>query len=102
LTYGVLQTAPADNLILAGVARSHLIAHCRILDIPVKEEPFTVQEMMEADEVLISSSGTFCLSASHIDGRAVGGKAGEILSKLQDSVMEEVRRATQLPAYDHI
>jgi D-alanine transaminase len=96
LTRGVLQTAPADNLILAGIARAHIITHCKALGIPVKEEPFTVQEMMDADEVLISSSGTFCLSASHIDGRAVGGKAGELLEKLQDAVMEEVRRTTKL------
>jgi D-alanine transaminase len=97
LTRGSLQTAPADNLILAGVARAHIITQCKALGIPVKEEPFTVQEMMAADEVLVSSSGTFCLSASHIDGKQVGGKAGEILSKLQDAVMEEVRRATQTP-----
>jgi D-alanine transaminase len=93
LTHGVLQTAPADNLILAGVARAHIITHCKALGIPVKEEPFTVQEMMEADEVLTSSSGTFCLSTSHIDGREVGGKAEKLLEKLQDSVMEEARRA---------
>jgi D-alanine transaminase len=90
---GVLQTAPADNLILPGVARAHIIANCKALGIPVKEEPFTLRELMEADEVLLSSSGTFCLSASHIDGREVGGKAAELLEKIRDSVMKEVRAA---------
>ncbi|MDR0562322.1 MAG: aminotransferase class IV [Spirochaetaceae bacterium] len=91
---GVFQTAPADNLILPGIARAHLIAHCRKLGIPVSETPFTVSEMFNADEVMTSSASTFCLSASHIDGIAVGGKAPVLLRRLQDSVLAEFHEAT--------
>lgn len=91
---GVLRTAPADNLILAGVARAHLIGRCRELGVPVDETPFTVREMMEADEVITSSASTFCLSAKLIDGQPVGGRAPELLRRIQDAVMAEFRELT--------
>jgi D-alanine transaminase len=94
LKKGVFQTAPTDNLILPGIARAHLITHCKKLGIPVDESPFTVQELMAADEVMISSTTTFCKSVSHIDGQEVGGKAPEIVKKLQDSVLAEFHQAT--------
>ncbi|GHU06857.1 cytochrome c550 [Spirochaetia bacterium] len=92
---GFFRTAPLDHLILPGIARSHLIIHCGYLGIEVDETPFSVGAMMEADEVIVSSSSTFCLSVSHIDGKPVGGKAPDLLRQLQDSVMEEFREATK-------
>jgi D-alanine transaminase len=88
---GVLRTAPADNLILPGIARAHIIAHCKTLQIPADESPFTLAELFDADEVLISSSGTFCLAANSIDGRPVGGKDQTLLRRLQESLIEEFR-----------
>jgi D-alanine transaminase len=95
LKNGVFQTPPADNLILAGIARAHLITQCGKLGIPAAETPFTVKEMMEADEVMISSSSTLCKSASHINGQAVGGKAPDLLRALQNGVLAEFREATE-------
>jgi D-alanine transaminase len=92
---GVLRTAPADNLILAGIARAHLIAQCGKTGVKVDESAFTVDEMFNADEALVSSSGTFCLSASHIDGKPVGGKAPALLKKIQDALLEEFREGTR-------
>jgi D-alanine transaminase len=74
--------------------RARIIAHCGRLGIPVEERAFTVEELFEADEVFISSSGTFCQSAGHIDGKPVGGRAPDLLRKIQDSLMEEFRRDT--------
>lgn len=91
---GVFRTAPTDNLILAGIARANLIRYCGILGIPVREEAFTVDEMMEADEVIVSSVSCFCLSASQIDGKPVGGKAPELLKSLQDMALGEFIEAT--------
>ena len=80
---GVFVTAPTDNLILLGIARANLIKACRALGIPVSETPFTLDRLMKADEIIVSSSGSFCLSASHIDGIPVGGGAPELLEKLR-------------------
>ncbi|MFP3154244.1 aminotransferase class IV [Lachnospiraceae bacterium ZAX-1] len=91
---GVFITAPTDHLILPGIARKHLIEMCRKNNITVDETPFNLKELMQADEVIVSSSSNFCLSASHIDGKAVGGKAPELLLKLQDSLLEKFHKAT--------
>ena len=92
---GKFITPPADHYILPGIARAHLIKMCKQLYIPVDETIFTVKEMMEADEVMISSSSNFCLSAYEIDGQKVGGKAPELLHKLQEALMEEYLVATK-------
>jgi len=86
---GALRTAPLDNLILPGIARKHLIAMCKKLGIPVVEEPFTVDEMMAADEVMISSCTSMCRKATEVNGIPVGGKAPELLRMMQDAVLSE-------------
>ncbi len=91
---GKLITHPTDHYILPGIARAHLIKMCKRLGIPVDETPFTVKEMMEADAVIVCSSSNFCLSAYEIDGQEVGGKAPELLHKLQEALMEEFLEAT--------
>ena len=92
---GVFRTAPTDNLILPGIARAHLIKACNKLGIPVDETAFTLQDLMEADEVIVSSSGSLCLAAEVIDGKPVGGKAPELLKKLQDEVLREFNEETK-------
>lgn len=92
---GVLKTAPTDNLILPGIARAHLIKMCKLFNIPVDETPFTLTELMEADEVIVTSSGQFCMAACEIDGKAVGGKAPEIIKKLQDALLNEFLEETK-------
>ena len=91
---GIFQTAPTDELILPGIARAHLIKMCKKLCIPVNEKAFTLKELMEADEVIVSSSSNFCMQATVIDGKPVGGKAPELLKKLQDVLMEDFLEAT--------
>lgn len=91
---GVFRTAPTDNLILPGIARAHLIKASKKLGIPVSETPFTVAELMDADEILISSAGSLGLAAEEINGKRVGGKAPEILKKLQDEVLREFMEET--------
>ncbi len=86
---GAFQTAPTDNLILPGIARAHLIKAAKALGIPVVEEPFTVRELMEAHEVMISSSSALALHCTTIDGQAVGGGAPETVKALTDWVMAE-------------
>ena len=92
---GELKTAPADNMILAGVARGHLLAFCRKFGIPVVEEPFTVEEMMNAAEIIVTSSGTLCRPVKEIDGIPVGGRASHILCKLRDALTNDFLEKTE-------
>ena len=92
---GIFTTAPTDHLILPGIARAHLIKACKKLGIGVDETPFTLDEMMNADEVIVSSSGSLCLAAEEIDGKPVGGKAPAILKAIQDEVLREFMEETK-------
>ena len=92
---GEFQTAPLDNLILPGIARAHLITACHALGIPVNETPFTVDELMNAKEVLISSSSAPGLRCVEIDGKPVGGQAPEMVAALQKWVKDEIFAATE-------
>jgi D-alanine transaminase len=96
-------THPADNLILRGIARSHILLACDRLNIPVDEREFTLSELFDADEVLVSSSGDFGFSADTIDGKSVGGKAPELLKKIQDEVLGQFIKATgYMPAWSRL
>lgn len=91
---GCLITAPTDNLILPGIARKHIIKACGQLGIPVAERPYTLDELFAADEVMVSSAGALCLSAENVDGKPVGGKAPQLLKKLQETLLDEFITAT--------
>ena len=91
---GVFHTPPTDELILPGIARANLIKACRALDIPVSEAPFTVSEMMAADDVFISSSGTFCAQVPAIDDVPVGGKDMAALKRLKDYLYHDFMEKT--------
>lgn len=92
---GVFRTAPTDNLILPGIARAHIIKKCKLFNIPVDETAFTLKDLMEADEVIVTSSGQFCMAVCEIDGQPVGGKASELVKKLQDALLNEFLEETK-------
>ena len=85
----VFRTHPNGNLILPGIARANILRMCEKLGIPHSETPFTKDELFTADEVMISSSGSFCVPVSTIDGIKVGGRGGVILKALQDALVDE-------------
>lgn len=91
---GKLVTAPTDNLILPGIARAHLIRMCKKLGIPVSETPYTLKELFEAEEVLVTSSSNLCLHACEIDGKTVGGKNPELLEKIRAALLGEFYEKT--------
>lgn len=91
---GKVYTAPADNLILAGVARAHFLAMCRKMDIPVFEEPYTLEELRAADEIIITSSSALCLRVESLDGEKIGGKSPTLVKSLQDALLKEFKDYT--------
>ncbi len=92
---GVLRTAPTDELILPGVTRKHLLALARGFDIPVVEEPFSMVELMNADEAIVTASSALCMRVESIDGIPVGGKDPRRLTMLQNAYLEKFKRETR-------
>lgn len=86
---GVFYTAPTDNLILPGIARAHLIKACKKLQIPVSETPFTVEDLLAADEIITSSSTAPCIRACRVDGQPVGMKREDLFNALHEAVFQE-------------
>ena len=91
---GVFCTPPADNLILPSITRKHFLELCRALEIPTSTAPFTVDELLAADEVLVLSTGTHCISVSHVDDKPVGGRDHALLERLQAAYQARFDRET--------
>lgn len=91
---GTLITHPTDHYILPGIARMHMIQICKDLNIPVDETPFTMAQLMDADEVLVSSSTQLCRCAESVDGTPVGGRAPQLVRKMQEAYMDKYLRET--------
>lgn len=88
---GTLHTPPRDNLILPGITLKHLILLAKENNIPVIEAPFSMDELKNADEVIISNSGAFCIRADELDGEPIGGKDPKTLKILQDAYRDKFR-----------
>ncbi len=95
LRNGVFITPPTDQFILPGIARANLLRICKKLGIPAEERPFTMAELMEADEVITSSSGEFCLRVTEVDGTPVGGRDEGTLCRLQAALEADFLAATE-------
>mgnify|MGYP004522347233 FL=1 len=97
---GVLKAPPKDNLILPGVTMSNILVLAEKNGIPVKVAPFTMDELRDADEVIITSTGVPCIQGTMLDGRPVGGRDEKTLKHLQkiymDFYYENVDRAELL------
>ena len=87
---GVFVTHQADNLILPGIARKHIISACERLGVPVEERSFAKTELMNADEVIVSaSSEPGGVLANRIDDIPVGGRAAELFNQIQNEAVRE-------------
>ncbi|MES2678117.1 MAG: aminotransferase class IV [Pseudomonadota bacterium] len=80
-----LRTHQADNFVLCGITRNRIIDLAKKNGITVLEQKFTVQEMLQAKEVFLSSTTLFVRPVVKIDEQIIGdGKVGKISHKLLD------------------
>ncbi len=81
---GVLVTAPADHRILAGVTRGIVLDLAVAAGITVDEREWTLDELMNADEVVMSSTTAGVRPIVEIDGTPVAsGTRGPVTLELQ-------------------
>lgn len=95
LQNGTLITHPDDCHIYAGTARAHLIRECLAHDIPVIEREFSPDELLRADEILVTSASALCIPVIELDGTPVGGKAPHTLSLLQSALLRDFMDKTE-------
>jgi D-alanine transaminase len=72
----VVHTHPANHRILHGVTRAAVIEVAKAAGFPVCEEPRTLGEYLDADEVFLSGTTVEVLGVGTIDGKPVGAGRG--------------------------
>lgn len=91
---GVLITHPKGREILGGITRETAIACARDLQIPVREEPFTLDDVKTASEAFISSATNLIMPVVAIDGEAVGDETpGPVTARLREAYKDRARNA---------
>lgn len=93
---GTVITHPLDDLVLPGTARKKLLHFAEKLGFQTEERDYTLGELMTADEVIIHSTGSFCIPVRTVDGKPVGGKAPAMLKALQDALVDDFEQECKL------
>ncbi len=86
---GTVITHPLDDKVLPGTARIRLLAFAEKLGYKTEEREYTLNELMNADEIIVHSTGSFCIPVAHVDGKPVGGKAPKMLKAIQDALVAD-------------
>jgi len=80
---GVVLGPPRDNLVLEGIRYGVLEDLCRQAGIPFELRRVAREEVLAADEILLSSATKEVLACTQLDGQPVGnGRPGPIYEKL--------------------
>ncbi|MFT6220504.1 MAG: D-alanine transaminase [Myxococcota bacterium] len=80
---GNLVTRDLDNFVLGGITRKRIIALAKENDIIILEKKFTLEDLLAAKEVFLSSTTLLIRPVIQIDGKIVyDGNIGEISIKL--------------------
>jgi D-alanine transaminase len=91
---GQIVTRPTDSAILAGVTRRVVAELVKREKLKLAERPFTVAEALEASEAFLTSTTSWALPITKIDGKKVGtGKPGPITLKLRALYAELLDKA---------
>ena len=81
---GELITPPATQNILAGITRARIMKLAIAAGIPCQERRLSVDDLLGAAEVFISSTSTIALSVTEIDGQKIGnGQPGQAAMQLR-------------------
>lgn len=81
---GELLAPPKNNLILEGIRYGFMAELAAETGIPFQSRRITQQEVIEADEILVTSATKEVLPVTQLDGKPVGrGQPGPVYSKLR-------------------
>lgn len=87
----VVQTHESNSFILNGITRQKIVDVCQRREIAVKEKAFSIEELIDADEVFLSSTTAEVMPIVAINNVPVGsGEVGIITQKLQNYFKEEI------------
>ena len=82
---GCLIAPPLDERILPSITRMHVFAMAEKLGIPSQVREMTLQEVLDADEVMVLSTSKAITRADTMDGKPVGMKDENTFMKLREA-----------------
>lgn len=89
---GKVLTRPTGTEVLAGVTRAVLLEIAAAEGVPVEERAFTPEEALAADEAFLTSTSSFVVPVTALDGRpAGGGRPGEMTRRLAAAYLGRAR-----------
>ncbi len=90
---GVVRTHPAGTTVLDGVTRKTVMGLARDLGLEVREQAVALEELEQAEEAFITSTGRDVLPVVSVGGTSIGqGRPGRATLALVDAMRAEVAR----------
>jgi D-alanine transaminase len=90
---GEIVTRPRSHDILGGITRMAVIALAKEQNLTLVERAFSVEQALAAEEAFLTSSSSFVLPVTKIDGKSVGkGKPGPHTQRLRQIYLEHADR----------
>jgi D-alanine transaminase len=94
----VLYVRPVSHEILHGITRQTMLRVAEDRGISMVERTYSFDEVLEADEALITASSIYVLPVGKIDGNVIGdGKAGAFTLALREGYLAKARNEFYTP-----
>jgi len=89
---GVLQTTPLTANILPGITRTFILERAGEIGLEVKEESFTVEEVLRADEIIIAGTGAEVMGVTQVDEKIIAsGTRGPVTKRMHELLRAAMR-----------
>ena len=93
----VLITKPLSNEILPGIRRKVILGFAEKAGLEIRQRPFTMQDVYEADEAFISAATLPLLPVVKADGKPInGGKVGKYVPILRQMYIDKIKKEAGL------
>lgn len=89
--HGELWTHPADQWVLPGITRRILIDAARAAGVTVREQVFTIEDLLNSDEIIVTGTTAHVCAVTHIDDRQLTASPGPMTRRLHDMLAARVR-----------
>ncbi len=93
---GELHTHPLDGSILGSITRRIVLQLAGEMNVPVVEQAFDVERMMQADELMLVGTTTEIRPVVQVDGKPVGAGDRPITRRLTEALHAHIRQACGL------
>jgi len=91
VTQGVLRTPPVDTPVLPGITRGVVLELSKILNIETREEPLTINDLLDAEEVFLTNAIMHVMPVIRVEKHDISeGRVGETTRNLLGAFRELV------------